>query len=139
MTCFKKSYELPTAEEFVNLRLLAGMSARDIAGVKIGLMNSYHVVIFRDGDLLIGMGRIIGDGMTTFQIADMAVHPDYQGKGLGKSIMAELVKWLEENASPHSYVSLIADGNAKLLYEKFGFESTTPHSIGMQRYINKDQ
>ena len=139
MNNFKKSFELPTAEEFVNLRLLAGMSVRDIAGVKIGLKNSNHVVVIRDGDLLIGMGRIIGDGMTTFQIADMAVHPDYQGKGLGKSIMTELVKWLEENASPHSYVSLIADGNARLLYEKFGFEPTTPHSIGMHRFLNMEK
>ena len=137
MNNLKMNFELPTAEEFVNLRLLAGLSARDIRGVKIGLVNSNYMVTFRDGDLLVGMGRIIGDGMTTFQIADMAVHPNYQGKGLGRAIMAELMKWLEENATPNSYVSLIADGDAKFLYEKFGFEVTILYSIGMHTFIMK--
>jgi len=131
------SFESPTAEEFVSLRLLAGMTVRDVQGVEVGLANSNHVVIFRDGELLVGMGRVIGDGATTFQIADIAVDPNYQGQGLGKAIMAELVKWLEENATPDSYVSLIADGDAKFLYEKFGFKATAPHSIGMHRYVNK--
>ena len=131
------NFELPTAEEFVNLRLLAGMATRDIEGAKIGLANSNYMVTFRDDDLLVGMGRIIGDGMTTFQITDMAVHPSYQGKGLGRAMMAELMEWLEENATPHSYVSLVADGDAKFLYEKFGFEMTTPYSVGMQKFIKK--
>ena len=137
MTNLKMSFELPTAEEFVNLRLLAGMSARDIDGIKVGLINSNHMVVFRDGNLLVGMGRIIGDGMTTFQISDMVVHPEYQGKGLGKAIMTDLMKWLDANTSPYSYVSLVADSEAKFLYEKFGFEDTMPHSIGMQRFMNK--
>ena len=137
MNNFSINFELPTAEEFVNLRLLAKMSARDVRGIEIGLVNSNHVVTFRDGDLLVGMGRVIGDSATTFQITDIAVHPDYQGKGIGKSIMAELINWLEENATPNSYISLVADGDAKSLYEKFGFEVTTPYSIGMHRFANK--
>jgi len=138
MNNLKINVELPTAEEFVNLRLLAGMSVRDVEGVKGGLVNSNHMVTVRAGDLLVGMGRVIGDGMTTFQIADMAVHPKYQGKGIGKMIMSQLMNWLEEHATPHSYVSLVADGDAKFLYEKFGFEMTAPFSLGMYRYIKKE-
>jgi len=136
MSELRMSFDLPTAGEFVNLRSLVGMSGRDIAGAKRGLANSNCMITFRDGKLLIGMGRVIGDGATTFQIADMAVHPNYQGKGIGKAIMKELVDWLEENASPNSYVSLVADGSAKFLYEKFGFIETESDSIGMYRFIN---
>ena len=134
---YRLFYDIPTAEEFVELRLKAGMSPRDIGGARKGLFNSNFMVIYRDGGKLIGMGRIIGDGATTFQIADMAVDPAYQGQGLGKSMMGELVKWLEVNASPGSYVSLIADGDASYLYEKFGFVPSLPLSQGMHRFINK--
>jgi GNAT superfamily N-acetyltransferase len=33
------------------------------------------------------MGRVIGDGGTTFQIVDIAVDPDYQGQGYGRVIL----------------------------------------------------
>ncbi|MCL1990596.1 MAG: GNAT family N-acetyltransferase [Defluviitaleaceae bacterium] len=129
------NFELPTAEAFVELRLLAGMSARNIQGVQKGLAHSNYMVTVRDGELLVGMGRIIGDGATTFQIVDVVVHPNYQGKGIGKKIMTALMKWLEAHATPQSYVSLIADGDAKFLYEKFGFKLTTPKSIGMHQLM----
>ena len=135
MNKIKMSLNLPTGEEFVNLRLLAGMSIRDSYGATIGLKNSNYVVTFIDEDLLVGMGRIIGDGMTTFQIVDVVVHPNYQGKGLGKAIMTQLINWLSENATPNSYVSLISDGKANFLYEKFGFKETMPNSMGMHMFI----
>lgn len=137
MNRFNMTFELPNAEEFVNLRILAGMSVRSVEGVKIGLVHTNHMVTFRDGELLVGMGRIIGDRATTFQITDVVVHPDYQGKGLGKAIMKELVDWLEENAVPPAYVSLIADGDAKFLYEKFEFKVVTPYSVGMHKLIKE--
>ena len=133
----KMNSKWPTAEEFVALRVKAGMTPRDMEGAKIGLLNSNYMVTVRDGDLLVGMGRIIGDGATTFQITDMVVHPNYQGKGLGKKMMGELISWLEENATPNAYVSLIADGDAKYLYKQFGFEDVVPYSIGMQRFIKR--
>ena len=132
------SFSYPTPEEYVNLRVLADMSPRDVEGAKIGLANSNHMVTCRDQGTLVGMGRIIGDQATTFQIVDVAVHPNYQGKGLGKRIMQELMKYLEKNASPNSYVSLLADGDAKYLYEKFGFKLSAPDdSLGMHLFMNE--
>jgi len=127
----KPSFELPTAEEYVNLRILTGLSPRDVKGAEIGLVHSNHMVTFRDKDKLVGMGRVIGDGATTFQIVDIAVHSDYQGKGIGKKIMEELMLYLKKNATSNAYVSLMADGDAKYLYKKFGFEETYPYSSGM--------
>lgn len=135
MNGIEMSFDLPTAKEFVDLRVLAGMTARSVEGARQGLPHSNCMVTLRKDKLLIGMGRIIGDGATTFQIADIVVHPDHQGKGLGKTIMTELMKWLEENASPQSYVSLLADGDAKFLYEAFGFVESAPYTVGMQQFL----
>ena len=30
------------------------------------------------------------------------------------------------------YLTLIADGNAKFLYEKYSFEETAPYAVGMK-------
>lgn len=49
--------------------------------------------------------------------------------------MAALVDELERRAPKGAYVSLIADGDARFLYEKFGFRDTAPVSIGMQRCV----
>ncbi|MFH8680436.1 GNAT family N-acetyltransferase [Streptomyces lydicus] len=101
------------------------------AGVDCGTW--YGVVLRYEGEP-IGMGRIIGDGGTAFQVVDICVHPAHQGRGLGKRIMAALAEELERRAP--AYVSLIADGPACFLYEKFGFAATTTlDSIGMYRLV----
>ncbi|MCL1925320.1 MAG: GNAT family N-acetyltransferase [Defluviitaleaceae bacterium] len=134
---FKMAFELPTAEEFVNLRISAGLSPRDLEGSKIGLSNSNFMVTFRDRENLIAMGRVVGDGATTFQITDVAVHPDFQGNGLGKAIMKECMAFLEKNASPNSYVSLIASLRGVSLYKEFGFSLTEPNNHGMYLFVNQ--
>lgn len=46
------------------------------------------------------------------------------------------MKNYEENGPKDGYLTLIADGNAKYLYNKYGFEKTAPYSVGM-KYKNK--
>ena len=40
------------------------------------------------------MGRVIGDGGTTFQIVDIAVDPDYQGQGYGRVILEKIMEYI---------------------------------------------
>ncbi len=77
------------------------------------------------------MGRVIGDGGCNFELVDVAVHPEYQRRGLGYQIMEVLMNDLRANAPKSAYVCLIADRGAPALYEKFGFELTAPDSVGM--------
>lgn len=79
------------------------------------------------------MGRVVGDGGCHFQVVDICVRPEHQGRGLGKRIMAALVADLEARVPATGYVSLIADGEAKHLYAQFGFAETAPASVGMAR------
>lgn len=126
-------YEIPNAQEYNNLRIAAGLSPKDEMASKIGLKNSIFIVTLRDSGKLIGMGRVIGDKGCFYHIVDIAVAPSYQGNGLGKLIMSEIDKYLENNAPKSSYVSLIADIPADRLYKKFGFEYSEPKSVGMAK------
>lgn len=122
----------PSVTEYRELRRLVGLSAKSEEAAVAGLPHTrFAVVVERDG-IAVGMGRVIGDGGTAFQITDIAVLPAHQGKGLGKRIVGALVDWLRANAPRTAYVSLIADGQAKDLYAQFGFAPTHPEgSIGM--------
>ena len=84
-----------------------------------------------EGQHPVAMGRLIGDGSLFLQLCDVAVHPDHQGKGLGKRIMKALTDYVDEKA-PQAYVSLVAEPIAQGLYPKYGFEDVKP-SIGMFR------
>lgn len=135
MTDYEISAAEPTADEYVRLRLDAGLSKRSIEAARIALPNSFFSVCVRDDKELIGMGRIVGDGGCNFEIVDIAVHPDFQRKGIGSQIMNALMGYLRSNAPASAYVSLIADEGAPALYEKFGFKPTAPASIGMALVI----
>ncbi|MFE2886038.1 GNAT family N-acetyltransferase [Streptomyces graminifolii] len=140
MTAMNDPYEVtagvPSVEVFRRLRTDAGLSDKDPAAVAAALPNTWYGVVLRHEDEPIGMGRIIGDGGTAFQVVDICVHPAHQGRGLGRRIMAALTEELERRAPATAYVSLIADGPARFLYEKFGFADTAGHgSIGMYRFM----
>jgi len=130
---FTVVHEPPTPAEFNDLRLEGGISGKSLEAALIGLKNSLFAVCIYDKNTLIGMGRVIGDGGAFFQVVDIVVKPDYQGRGLGKRVMVEIMDYLDNNTYSGSYVSLIADDPANLLYEQFGFKYTYPNSHGMFR------
>lgn len=133
---YQLSRGVPSVEVFRRLRTQAGLSDKDPEAVALALPNTWHGVVLHHEGEPIGMGRVIGDGGTAFQIVDICVHPAHQGRGLGKHIMAALTEELERRAPATAYVSLIADGPARVLYEKFGFADTASHdSVGMYRVM----
>ncbi|MBA2872414.1 ribosomal protein S18 acetylase RimI-like enzyme [Anoxybacillus calidus] len=126
-------HEVPTVQDYLRLRKESGLSEKSIEAAERGLKNSLFAVSIYDGETLIGMGRVIGDNGCFYQIVDIAVAPHYQGQGLGKRIMKEIMDYLENKAPKSAYVSLIADAPANKLYEKFGFTYTYPKSHGMYK------
>ena len=123
----------PKAEEYLTLRKKAGLSSRQLIASQVGLKNSIYAISVREYEThrLIGMGRIIGDGGTVYQLVDIAVDPNYQGLKIGTQIMEHLMLFVNESINQQAYVNLIADIPADKLYEKFGFVKTEPKGIGM--------
>lgn len=127
----KVKYEAPTVQDYRNMRKKAGLSEKSRRAAEKGISNACFDVTIYDDDLLIAMGRVIGDGGTAFQIIDIAVEPRYQGQGYGKQVMTDIMKYISSVAEDGTYVSLMADYPADKLYEQFGFMTTEPHSCGM--------
>lgn len=123
--------EIPSATTYMHLRASAGLSPKTAEASARGLPNSLFAIQVLHGDEVVGMGRVIGDGGCFYQVVDIAVLPAHQGQGLGKLIMGTISAWITDHVPPTGYVSLIADGQAQHLYTQFGFELTTPKSVGM--------
>lgn len=118
-------------QTYRNLRARTGLSPKSAEAARKGLANTLCSVLVSDENRHIGMGRIVGDGGCSCQVVDICVLPEYQGQGIGKSIMEKIKKYIDEELPETCYISLIADGDAAFLYEKFGFRDTLPVSKGM--------
>jgi ribosomal protein S18 acetylase RimI-like enzyme len=129
--------DLPEINEFQQLRLDCGLSAKSDQAAAAGLPKSLFSTTIRCENRLIAMGRVVGDGGCNFEVVDIAVHPEFQRRGIAQQIMAAIMNYLEDNAPDSAYVSLIADHHSPALYSKFGFKPTAPTSIGMALNIAK--
>lgn len=122
----------PGLEDYLRLRSAAGMHPKTQEAARRALPNTlYGVSLLRDGEV-VAMGRIIGDNGCFFTIVDIAVIPQLQGQGLGKRIMAALDAWIQDHVPESAYVTLVADGDAKYLYDKFGFVESAPLAVNME-------
>lgn len=124
--------QVPTVQSYIRIRLAAGLSRKTEEAAIIGLKNSlFAVTVFWSGEP-VGIGRVVGDGGCFFEIVDIAVLPEHQGKGVGKIIMDALMVYLREHAPQSAYVSLVADHGTPGFYEKFGFtRAQAPKAAGM--------
>lgn len=121
--------QVVTAEDFVRLRMISGLTPRPLAAAKKALPNSLFGVHIRLENRVIAMGRIVGDGALNFEIVDVAVDPAYQRQGFGRLIMQSMMDYLERTAFKGAYITLMADVPA--LYQSFGFKLSRPASEGM--------
>lgn len=137
MCSFKIIKKVPSPETYMYLREASGMPPRTLEGAKKGLGNElYSVLLVNEEDNeTIGMGRLVGDGGTVFQICDMAVIVKFQNKGGGTMIMNALMEFIEEKKIDRAYINLIADVDN--FYEKWGFKPTDPESKGMYLRTSK--
>jgi GNAT superfamily N-acetyltransferase len=124
---------VPSPEVFCMLRKESGLSPRSVESATKALPNTvYAVTIQNDLDNTpVGMGRLVGDGSLCLTVSDVCVLPGHQKKGLGRLIMASLMDYIKKNTTRDCYINLMADGDARYLYEKYGFVSGLPESLGM--------
>lgn len=100
--------------ELYRIALLGDKPAEDLNTV---FSNSrYKCFVYADTKL-VGVGRALADGLDCAYICDIAVHPKYQGTGLGKSIVNKLVAMSEG----HKKIIMYANPGKEGFYIKLGF------------------
>jgi ribosomal protein S18 acetylase RimI-like enzyme len=96
---------------------LAPLGTRDPKKLQLAAENSYAVVSAFADEKLVGFGRTISDGQYQSAIYDIVVLPEFQRKGIGRTIMNALLEKLPQKTT---VLIFVAPGKQPF-YEKFGF------------------
>eukprot|EP00798_Chlamydomonas_sp_ICE-L_P028340 gene28341-31464_t len=83
-------------------------------------------------DTLIGLGRVTSDHAFNATIWDVLVDPDFQGQGLGKALVEQMVRALLRKDITN--ITLFADGKVVDFYGQMGFEADPDGIKGMFWY-----
>ena len=85
------------------------------------LPGSWHYISAWEDDQLVGLIRTISDGCYILYIQDILVHPDYQRRAIGTS----LVKQMLERAKDMQQIILTTDDTEKTIqfYQSLGFQT----------------
>jgi GNAT superfamily N-acetyltransferase len=121
----------PTVQEYNDVRRAAGLRVKDEVAVQRGLRNTLYAICVVHDEVVVGIGRVIGDGGLFYDIVDVAVVAEHQKKGVGKMIMDGLMSYIDVHALPSSLVCLMANKGVAPFYEKYGFKAREPDMPGM--------
>ncbi|MDX2284602.1 MAG: GNAT family N-acetyltransferase [Bacteroidia bacterium] len=110
----------PGIAELSALFQAAGLSRPVAEPERIARMLENASLIFtaRDGGRLAGIARSMSDFAFCTYLSDLAVHPDYQHRGIGR----ELIRLTREAIGPESMLLLLSVPDAMAYYPKAGFE-----------------
>lgn len=124
-------HQSPTVAEFVNLRAKVSWGDTDKELAEYSLKHSLFHCTVRQGNKLVAMGRVIGDGALFFYIQDMVVDPDFQGLGLGKIVMDQLEMYLQKAAKPGATIGLLAAKGKEGFYQQYHYQLRPSETLGM--------
>jgi ribosomal protein S18 acetylase RimI-like enzyme len=108
---------------------LADMTPEELE--KVFSISLFKCFVF-ESKKLVGVGRALADGIDCSYICHVAVLPNYQGLGLGKSIVSKLVEF----SKGHKKIILYSNPGKEDFYRKLGFKRM---STAMAIFENQDQ
>lgn len=110
---------------------MVGMSFTEVETHRISFENSYAVIFVFDDKKMIGIGRLISDGVRQSALYDIAIDPNYQGLGIGRKIVERLML-----KTPNCNFILYASPGKEDFYRKLNFKKM---KTGMALFANPER
>ena len=114
-------HRLPTAQQWMQLRESVGWPTFDAGAAEKSLWATLFCVCAFDNGELIGMARVLGDGVISFYVGNVMVKPERQNEGVGREIMEHIIRYVEKNAARGAIASLMSIAGKEEFYTQFGF------------------
>lgn len=105
-------------EELSNLYRMALLGDKRPDALRVVFSNSIFKCFVYGNGMLAGAGRALADGADCSYLCDVAVHPRFQGIGLGKAIVTKLM----ELSAGHKKIILYASPGREGFYKTLGFK-----------------
>ena len=118
--------------ELSNLYKIAPLGDKKPNDLKTVFENSMFKCFIYADNKLIGVGRALADGIDCSYICDVAIHPDYHNKGIGKEVVSKLIDFLKN----HNKIILYSYPGKEQFYAKLGFDMM---NTAMAIFKNKEQ
>lgn len=110
--------------QFKRLFESVGLESPDVRQIKIALGKSLATFSVYEDDMLVGMARLLGDGAMYFYVKDLVIHPEYQRKCMGTSLMKYIEEYILKQIEDSwlVYLELFSFKDTIEFYSKLGFE-----------------
>ena len=101
------------------------------------LSHSLVIYVALDGDAVVGLIRLVGDGFSSVFVQDLIVLPSYQRQGIGRSLMKEAL----EDYKDAYQVQLVTEQTEKNVgfYRSLGFEALSTYDCIGMTWINREK
>lgn len=127
--------------DYSNLRASAGWHMLPQRQAQKGINRSDYLVSAFDGKKAVGMARVLTDGGCVALLLDVVVLPEYQGMGIGKTMIQMSMTYIKSTLKNGeiAYVCLMAAPGKEEFYKKFGFEARPNdyQGAGMTQWVRK--
>ena len=130
-------YNELTAEQFIELWETVWGDGPSLEQTRLAMKHTLFRVSVWDGDFIVAMARMNGDMGLNYYIKDVVVRPEYQGKGIGKMLINELRRFINDNGVKGTdiFVELCAVPDKIPFYEKFGFEANEAQRLKKYQHV----
>lgn len=122
-----------TAEQFIYLWESVWGQGPSPEQTKLAMEHTLFRISVFEGSRIVAMARMIGDMGLDYYIKDVIVLPEYQGKGIGRMMINELLEFVNKNgvSGTDIFVELCAMPDKIPFYEKFGFAANEAQRLKM--------
>ena len=99
------------------------------------LSHSLAIYLARDGEEIVGLVRLIGDGFSSVFVQDLIVLPSYQRQGIGSTLMRQALSDYKDTYQ----VQLATEQTEKTLefYRSLGFETLSSFQCTGMIWVNR--
>lgn len=130
-----------SVKEYNHLRKAVGWNVLEKTQAETGLKNSSYITVAYSDGKVVGTTRVVCDGGYIAIIVDVMVLPEFQGQGIGRELMNNVINYLKGTINDKQclMINLMAAPNKEGFYKKFGFVERPNDSMGagMVRWLNK--
>ena len=99
------------------------------------LSHSLAIYVALDGDAVVGLIRLVGDGFSSVLVQDLIVLPTYQHQGIGSALMKEALADYKDAYQ----VQLVTEQTEKTLgfYRSLGFETLSTYDCRGMIWVDR--
>ena len=114
------------------LRKISGWNEIEEKQALTGIQNSAFLISALHNDKTVGLARVVSDGGYVVVIVDVIVLPEYQGKGIGKTMMEKVMEYINNSLQEGQrvMVNLMSAKGRESFYSQFGFETRPNEKLG---------